>query len=199
MPNWCFTDYTFYGESKFVRDFAARVQKYTERDFMKNGFGTSWLGNVCLGFDITTPEELEKGESPRCRGSINNMDDCDVDSEFMISTETAWEPMNDMWDKIIEKHYCDENGNEVLFYDYISEEPGWGLFEKSSNSSYYPQKFNLEFDSEEYYPESDDELFSLMKDLTGKTFETVKECMDYVRKLAEESDEWYSLNQYDEV
>lgn len=197
MPNWCFTEYTFFGNSESVVDFAKRVTKYIERDFMKNGFGNSWLGNVCLGFDITTPEELEAGESPRCRGSITIMDDVIEESEFRLSTETAWEPMHQMWDMIIEKFYCDENGEPTLFYEYVAEESGCGLYEKSRNSQYYPQKYYLDFDSESFFPESDEELFDLMEDLTGKKFTTAKECMEYITKLSEESDDkWYSLNEY---
>lgn len=60
MPNWCTTEYAFYGETAVVQDFAKKIRKYTDKEFYKSDFGALWLGNVVIGFGINTPEDFKK-------------------------------------------------------------------------------------------------------------------------------------------
>ena len=125
MPNWCFTDIKMTGEKEKVQFLHDKIEEWTSKDYMQNGFGNTWLGNIVLGSGIATEEDIDKHDAPRCRGSIvyTDIDLFDTNNaELTVQTETAWNPMMKMWSMINEQY--DLNLDIV----YSAEEPGCELY-----------------------------------------------------------------------
>ena len=115
MPNWCSTRINFYGDKAALSDFHDKIEKYTSSSVKKSDFGNNWLGNIVLGFGLT----YDGDSGVCCRGSLDFLDEANENGEFNIDTETAWVPMLRMWEKIIEKHYSDSNGDPLIFFDWL--------------------------------------------------------------------------------
>ena len=125
MPNWCFTDIKMTGEKEKVQFLHDKIEEWTSKDYMQNGFGNTWLGNIVLGSGIAIEEDIDKHDAPRCRGSIvyTDIDLFDTNNaELTVQTETAWNPMMKMWSMINEQY--DLNLDIV----YSAEEPGCELY-----------------------------------------------------------------------
>ena len=119
MPNWCYTNITIAHENETkVGELERLIEEWTSKNYMENGFGHKWLGNIVLGSGIGTVDK-DKATDVRCRGTI-----CDYyrnGSELTINTETAWSPMLGMWVKLVEKYLP---GAELI---YNAEETGNGV------------------------------------------------------------------------
>lgn len=119
MPNWCYTNITINHESETeVEKLEKLINEWTSKDYMTNGFGHKWLGNVVLGSGIGTVD-TNNATDLRCRGTI--IDYYRTGNELVISTETAWSPMLQMWVKVIEKYLP---GAELI---YNADECGFDI------------------------------------------------------------------------
>jgi hypothetical protein len=127
MPNWCFTDFVFHGNNNEITDFRNKLAEYTSKNYMKNGFGPSWLGNILCGAGLGDHID-SKVDGIRCRGNVLFIDDVecrDNESTLYISTQTAWVPMVSMWTRVIETlNY------ESIRFTFRAEEPGCDLYVK---------------------------------------------------------------------
>ncbi len=119
MPNWCYTNITInHGNEIEIERLEKLIGGWTSKDYMKNGFGHKWLGNIVLGSGVGTVD-TNKETDLRCRGTI--IDYYRNENELVINTETAWSPMLQMWVKVLEKYLpgaeliynADECGNEI--------------------------------------------------------------------------------------
>ena len=120
MPNWCYTNITItHNDEEKVKNLENLINEWTSKDYMKNGFGHTWLGNVVLGANIGTVDTNPKTDI-RCRGKLSNIDR--NGNELIINTETAWAPMMQIWKKVIDKYLPDA---EIL---YTAEECDCGLY-----------------------------------------------------------------------
>lgn len=119
MPNWCYTNITISHETETeIEKLGKLIDEWTSKDYMENGFGHDWLGNVVLGSGVGTVDTDAKTDL-RCRGSITYRE---VNgNQITMSTETAWAPMLKMWLKIIDKYLP---GAELI---YSAEEFGCGI------------------------------------------------------------------------
>lgn len=124
MPNWCYTQYAVTGEQKSLKDFYNKIVLYTSKPRWDDSpvepyqFGKNWLGNILTGFGI--------GNMEGCRGEILSV--YLTDEALFFDTETAWCPSPEVISGIISENYSDDSGVPKLYYYYLSEEPGWGLF-----------------------------------------------------------------------
>ena len=114
MPNWCTTSYVFRGKENEIKDFYNKIKSFISKERVPNDFGNNWLGNIVDGFGFNYDEIP-------CRGHIDYFPETEEDDRLELSTETAWYPMTEMWDKIIEKYY------PSITYVLISEECGMGI------------------------------------------------------------------------
>jgi hypothetical protein len=119
MPNWCLTNITINGNENDLKVFDKLLDQWTSRNYIKNGFGHSWLGNIVLGSGIGTVDTNPETDI-RCRGSITQKQLCD--DMLDIQMETAWVPMLDMWVKLVEKFIPEAD------ITYTAEEHGCGIF-----------------------------------------------------------------------
>ncbi len=130
MPNWCTTTILIAGDKYELKNLQELITKWINRGYTKHGFGKLWLGNAVLGAGF-------KVEDFECRGLfayIGEVYESDV-SLFEFVTSTAWEPMIEMWEAIVEKYaphskiywYAEEPGTELYFsndknHDFIKAE-----------------------------------------------------------------------------
>lgn len=137
MPNWCYTEIRIVSDdSKGMENLYKEVQEWTSKNFMPNGFGLNWLGNIVGNSGIGT---IDTGEPTdfSCRGELLGMSISASNSRkdvLYISTNTAWEPMLGMWYMLADKYLCE---SEIY---YTAEEPGCGIFitnEPELSGNYY--------------------------------------------------------------
>lgn len=202
MPNWCITDVTFISENKneLKRLYDNLIKLYDIPCPVKNDFGNWWFGNIAIFHNLSL-------ENLRCRGKIAYVDEFYLDDNcFRILTETAWEPLSEFWDKILEQY------NNIK-YVYMSEEPGAELYINSDTSGLiYPDRFKLDIYCEDYakikkaFPniyngvcpgfieffKNADELINYMQELTGQHFNEVEDILSFIDDI-NKKDNSYSV------
>ena len=120
MPNWCYNQEVIIGPEDEIRPLYNDLSKWTSEEYIENGFGTEWLGNiVARGIN-----ESREYENYACRGKIIDLfepEKTDDGSEYKISfsSETAWAPMPGMWYALLKKRAPN------CRYYYYAEEPGY--------------------------------------------------------------------------
>ena len=193
MPNWCMTNMNIYCDDKDkLKEFNNLLDEWTSRDYMKNGFGHCWLGNIVLGSGVGTIDS-NKETDLRCSGTMCYKDL--HEDQLTIETETAWSPMMTMWFKLIEKYIPDAR----LFY--TAEESGCGIF--YTNDPDYVGKYIIDSwnDEVESNWEADKKEIVEVLQFLLKTEETnVKKLIN----MLHESDiddvsinQWEYVNEYD--
>lgn len=132
MPNWCYTTiHIDYDDEEKLKEFDDLLDKWTDFDFIPNGFGLQWLGNIVGNSKIGEVEDNKSPNYLKCRGTL-----CDVSltgNTLSITTETAWEPMLKMWTKLVDKYLP---GAELTYY---AEELGCGIL--ATNDETYRDKY----------------------------------------------------------
>lgn len=147
MPNWCYSNITFYGDEREVEDTYQKIKKSTTEEYTKSmkessvSFGNDWLGNIAdiYGYNYN--------DIP-CRGMLEG--DLEYNKEnnnFNFEISSAWSFNNEMWDRIIHDNYNNLN------YVFIAEEPNMGYYENSDlNKLFYKEEYFLSmFVSDELY------------------------------------------------
>lgn len=201
MPNWCTTTYAFTGEPDALKRFRIGLQNYTSKNYHENGFGKNWLGNVLAGYNLY-PDEGQ--DSFMYRGSIAEIDWCN--GVLYVTTDTAWNPMTKMWDAILDEHFQDEYGDNLIDYVFISEEPGMGLYiNTDTNRTFFPERFLLEVgdipehrDYESYRLESEQEVIDLINEIFAVRIEIFGELKEFLEDRELDVDGTLSLHEYDD-
>lgn len=120
MPNWCSTRIIIKcNDEEKMKNFEEKLRELISHNYMENGFGLTWLGNLVGNSGIGTVDE-NKETDLRCRGSITYMEK--FGEELFIDTETAWAPMLKVFVKLLEKYLPEA---ELI---YEAEEPGCGVY-----------------------------------------------------------------------
>lgn len=120
MPNWCETNvYIKHEDSNAIKYLCGKLEEWTNKNYMENGFGHKWLGNVVLGAEVGTVDTDPKTDL-WCRGRIEDIS-CN-DNEISIYTDTAWSPILGLWIKVVEKYIP---GAELT---YVACEPGCEVY-----------------------------------------------------------------------
>ncbi len=190
MANICTTDYCFYGNKDAVKKFKQDIDEFTSKNYKENGFGTSWLGNVVLGYGF--PYE---GNDFEFRGNIEGMYmEEDDDDKLFISTSNPWYPKPEMWDAIIDKHFTNVDGGRELDYVFVAEEPGFEVYiNTDTEGTIFPDRYVLYVggipeneDNEMIILESDEQLISTVNRIFNVENSTIEETFEFVRKRAYE-------------
>ena len=186
MPNWCSTKIIISHESenKLIA-FNKLLDKWTSKDYMPNGFGHSWLGNIVLGSEIGTVDE-DPNTDIRCRGWISYKDL--YANELTIDTETAWAPMLHMWIRLVDKYLPDA----TIIYN--AEEPGCGIYD--TNDEDLIGKYIL--DSWDDNVESDYEMEeeTLIRELQ-RIIGTTETDINKLIKMTEDDDYDFSIHKWE--
>ena len=61
LPNWCYTEYAFYGDDAAVKRLGSDIRRFISKNYMENGFGKNWLGNIVLGYGFPYKDILSGG------------------------------------------------------------------------------------------------------------------------------------------
>lgn len=198
MPNWCNNEIIItHDDKKQLKLLNERIKEWTSKDFVENGFGCNWLGNIVGNSgvaDYTNDFVTKTGKSLRCRGSLSY-------SEFngdavVIWTETAWVPMIQMWKLICDKYLP---GADITF---TAEEPGCGVYvtnDPDLEGCYYLDIWGdvpEEFSDEETCYECDEEYIIKFLQRVLKTEETD------LKKLLDMKDlndvDWFTINKWEQ-
>ena len=159
MPNWCYSNVKIIGSS--TNNLYPLIKMWTSKNYVENGFGTNWLGNIVgnSGIDTCT---ADTNFTVSCRGFISDL--YYNDGVISFTQETAWNPMFGLWFKIFDKYNLD---CDII---YTAEEPGNGIF--LTNDDDYIDEYYLDiWESIDEYP------YIIYNDCTDS--ETMKEiCID---------------------
>jgi hypothetical protein len=162
---------------------------------VKNGFEPGWLGKVLIEHGLDW-------EKISCRGTIDNLDDCEPDCNFFtLDSDTAWSPTIELWEAVVAKY-------TGVSFVYIAEEAGSEIYINTDiEGTYFPDRFLLEIHGdapipEGWYPGQDkpklfeirehftdfDELVYFCASLTGKEFGTLEEIQGYFSDIFDNED-----------
>lgn len=191
MPNWAYTMYHATGDKeqmKKLHSIMSELEGMKAPGLHKNGFGSSWLGNLVikLGGDW---------EKVYCRGSWDNLL-LHEDGTVSFSVESAWGELYDVR-KVIEEQFP---GVRLYFQ---CEEPGMGIYQTNDDTGhYFPEKYYLwvENGETEYY-NTLEALVKEVENITGsknlKTFNSCKKALETYSRS--HSDLCYTLEEFSVV
>lgn len=121
MPNWCNTSIRIcHSDSKQIDRLAELITQWTSNNYRENGFGLKWLGNIAGNSGIHMETSSAGKPEVRCRGILLEMKK--EEQELHLFTETAWCPILQMWQRIVDRYLPDA---EIFF---AAEETGMGIF-----------------------------------------------------------------------
>ena len=195
MPNWCYTSITINHENETeLQKLSNLIDEWTSKDYMKNGFGNNWLGNIVLGSGVGTVD-TNKETDLRCRGTI--IHSMVTDNQLIIDTETAWSPMLQMWVKILEKYLPDA---ELI---YNADECGDGV--NDTNDPALAGKYILDYYGDEDIEsdwEADEET---VREVLQKLLDTTETDVEKLIQMVYEDDydisvrkwEWSDISNWD--
>jgi hypothetical protein len=173
MANWAYVNYV-------VRDTKENLKKiYDAIATVLSEGNDDWEGNVLMLLGMSK-EDVDKYS---LRGSINYLDGVDFEAEevesISFSAEEAWsttefcEALSDLFSGIEVFWYCEEPGNEV----YETNDSDGEYF----SARYVVEEMCNDWPEDYHYPESEEELFKLLFELSD-----------------EEITDWKSLEEYNE-
>ena len=148
MPYWCFNREYIWGPKKEIQDLTQKLENWTRKNYEENGFGTGWLGNIVGFAELKRIDEIpEKEGGLRCRGNLVELEPNkffettyeDDTGEIKFESETAWEPMPELWYAVLKKHapHCK--------YYYQSQENQMGILESNDvEHIYFDEEFYVE-------------------------------------------------------
>lgn len=217
MPNWCSSSIIIKskkGNEKEVQRLHQAISlAYSTPSEIENSFELGWLGKIAASHSLNW-------EDVPCRGTIiefddevhtGNFEDEGEFSYFRVDTESAWSPMTELWEAIVEQY-------DGVSFVYIAEEAGNGIFINSDATGlFFCDRYVLEiccntmsvvpndwaFDGIEK-PAGDEngladldireffDSFESLKDfftkLTGKEFDCHTEMAEYLDGIAIDAD-----------
>ena len=187
MPNWCYTNITINHENETeLQKLSNLIDEWTSKDYMKNGFGNNWLGNIVLGSGVGTVD-TDKETDLRCRGTI--IHSMVTDNQLIIDTETAWSPMLQMWVKILEKYLPDA---ELI---YNADECGNGV--NDTNDPALEGKYILDYYGDEDIEsdwEADEET---VREVLQKLLDTTETDVEKLIQMVYEDDYDISVRKWE--
>ena len=204
MPNWCYSNITIVHPSEQkIKEFFAKIDSWSKTTYSSNGFdcpeaGIRWLGNVVGNSGLAEWKKISDNRSDfvpniRCRGSIT---DLSYDGNHIdINTETAWVPMLDMWQRLVDKYLP---GADIW---YTAEEGGCGLYYTNDPDVIGKYYIDLWEVPDEFIKETSE--YEATEDYTIKFLQRVLKTKETdIQKLLKMADnieeQWFSINQWQE-
>ena len=178
MPNWCFTNITInHNSHEKLVELEALIDSFTQKNYTKNDFGLNWLGNIVGNAGL---DDMSTGDFKiACRGELTDMSvSDDVDNpQLMIQTSTAWEPMLQMWQALLDKFLPDA---ELV---YEAEESGCEVYmtnDEKLRDTYIIDAFDME-DIDSDWEANEEEVVNLLQKLLDTDETDVKTLMPKLR------------------
>lgn len=205
MPNWCSNNITIcHNDNEKLKALYENIKKWSKKTYHDNGFdypkcGSYWLGNIVgnAGLSEWNNERNDFVPNIRCRGSLNDLSY--EDGHIHIRTETAWEPMLLMWDKLREKYLPDA---EIWFN---AEESGCGLYATNDPDiigTFYvdvwepPEEFA---DEESMYEVDADCVVQFLQKVLKTEESDIKKLLEMSDEMFDSGDveQWYSIHMWE--
>ena len=161
MPNWCCNCEIIAGPKEEVKKLRDLIEEWTSKNYVENGFGLEWLGNIVIGAGFTIYDD-DPVNGFYCRGNLSDALEIEEgkdgeDWELHFQSLTAGGPMPQMWYAIVAKYapHCK--------YYYYSEEHGNQFYESNDiEHRFFPEEYFVDV----MYYEDD------------KAPEKIKKCID---------------------
>lgn len=163
MANECSTKYMFFGDKEHIEDLQNKILKVQET---KGAF----LCTLAKQYSINSPDTSY-------RGHISYMDMWNEDgTALMVETINAWNPVTELFNAIINKHYLDDQYTRLIDFVYMAEEPGFNIYINTdiegrffSDRFYVDSRVNDLYESD--YMENEQDVIDWLK----KTFKGIPE------------------------
>ena len=180
MPNWCGNTMAVYGSPAELKDFHQKLVNAREKgDQLKH-----WhLYQIYEEFGYTEQEILESDSNGYIRGYFDDITDIEVTNDgvsyFKLYYESAWAPMIDGFDWLIQRHY------QTLAQVTIAEECGCEVYINTDvTGRFFPDKYVLDIEDDDVsYCESEKEVVNIFNDYItnpNKKCKTIKDCYRYL-------------------
>lgn len=195
MANCCFTDINIYFSSvEKAKKFQDQLLNWTSyvwnQEISKDMF---WYGNI-LGNSglcdyVKNKGFVRNGLTVKTRGTVNHIER--TDNILQIYTETAWQPMLEMWSILVDKF------DPKAQIEYSGEESGCGLFVTNMSDllgRYYIDVYDFPEDMEA------ESVFDATKEYTIKFLQLVlkTDCEDIEELLKQsEAEDWFSIHKWE--
>ena len=192
MPNWCSTHILIISENKQkLKTLYDLLEIWTSKNYMNNGFGVSWLGNIVLGSGIGTVATGNETDV-ECRGWLGYMSFTD-DNTITLQTETAWYPKLNMWKLLCEKYLP----NSKIIYDAVEE--GMGVY--CTNDPDLIDKYYVITQEGTECDLSKDEVIKTLQEKLKTEENDFKKLLELAEKetINEDNDRYYYIYKYEEV
>lgn len=190
--NWCSNETIVFGPKdaldRFVHDFKDAISSNPSFKRVKNDFGDEWLGNI---FSMAGIDPLSK--NIRCRGFITDVDDYNGE-EFIFRYESAWGPIIESIDLLLEKYGLKEVTyyEQIDFGDYGSNDVEHVYFDdKYYVDVCYRKDEELNYIDE--YVKTDEGLLNLFEEI-GLKFNTVDELLVHLDEIDVDDEEFYNVH-----
>lgn len=204
MPNWCYTNITiFHYDEEKLKKFFKQIDEWSKKTYAKNGFdcegaGCRWLGNIVGNAGLATWKSRgDKGEDfepyIRCRGTLNDL--YLNGNNIELHTETAWVPMMQMWQELVDKYLPDAD------IWYTADESGCGLY--VTNDPDLIGKYNIDlWDIPDKFIKETSE-YEATENYTIKFLQRVLETdesdIDKLLSMYEDMDDpWFSVHKWEQ-
>lgn len=154
MPNWSINHEIITGPKEEIKNLYSLLTEWTSKNYMENGFGTKWLGNIVkfAGFNITDEDPVH---GFKCRGSISESFELENinenEAKITFASETAWAPIPRMWYAVLKKFAPHSK------YYYFSEECGMQLYVSNDIDHKF---FNDEYIVDTFYDDDTPEIIT---------------------------------------
>lgn len=195
MPNWCYTEINIHhNNKKELKKFYNLIQKWTSKNYKENGVGLQWLGNIVGNSGIGTIDKRQNTDL-FCRGKLNYIEL--NEDNISLGTETAWEPMLQMWLKLLEKYLPNAE------FIYSAEEYNCALY--ITNDPNIVNKYNVATwdidDFEAEYAITEELLTTKLQKLLNTTKTNITTLLQMLQKSEYSQDvcihQWEYVNEYD--
>lgn len=172
MPNWCCNEERITGSREEILPLHKKLLEWTSRNYMENGFGHLWLGNIVLGAGFKVDGNGKN--YLRCKGALLEEPMLYDDEEtpcISFSSETAWAPLDVTWQRILERHASS------CRYIFRAEECGMGYYATNDrDGTFFPEDFLIDC-----YMEEPCKVPKELLDATG--YETEAWMREFLQKL----------------
>ena len=192
MPNWCCNCEIIAGPKEEVKKLRDLIEEWTSKNYVENGFGLEWLGNIVIGAGFTIYDD-DPVNGFYCRGNLSDALEIEEgkdgeDWELHFQSLTACGPMPQMWYAIVAKYapHCK--------YYYYSEEHGNQLYESNDvEHRFFPEEYFVDVmyyeddkapeKIKKYFPESSyeystEQIVSALQDILETDEENVDKLVD---------------------
>ena len=192
MPNWCCNCEIIAGPKEEVKKLRDLIEEWTSKNYVENGFGLEWLGNIVIGAGFTIYDD-DPVNGFYCRGNLSDALEIEEgkdgeDWELHFQSLTACGPMPQMWYAIVAKYaphckyyyYSEEHGNQL--YESNDVEHRFFPEEYFVDVMYYeddkaPEKIKKYF-AESSYEYSTEQIVSALQDILETNEENVDKLVD---------------------